>query len=162
MGFSDNIVKLTGGKSLREIYKKQYGNTMKGQWEFEVDDSVDKPVSDTSDENSGADGRGVVIDRSIIDSQESQINIDESVPDDVPDNVSDDVPDDVPLVKNVTIDDVTPDNSTPDNSTPDDADYNELPLLSPSELNDEPDDIDEPDMDQQPSESKSIAYQPPP
>ena len=49
MGFSDNIVKLTGGKSLREIYKKQYGNTMKGQWEFEVDDSVDKPVSDTSD-----------------------------------------------------------------------------------------------------------------
>lgn len=164
MGFSDNIVKLTGGKSLREIYKKQYGNTMKGQWEFEVDDSVDKPVSDTSDENSGADGRGVVIDRSSIESQEPKINSDDEpddepddVPDDVLDDELDDVPDDEPLVEN----DATYD-ATLEDVTLDDADYNELPLLSPYELNDEPDDIDEPDVDEQPTESKSITYQPPP
>jgi DNA-directed RNA polymerase II subunit RPB2 len=43
MGFSDNIVKLTGTKNMSEMYKKQFGNTIKGQWSFERSKYIEPP-----------------------------------------------------------------------------------------------------------------------
>ena len=159
MGFSDNIVKLTGEKDLRGMYKKQYGKTIKGQWEFVVDD--------TPDENSELGAKGIVsIDRSQITEPSDTITSGETpIQPDYPEISND------PSIN--PTDDSLPTPSAPETqqfSNKDARDLSDkidentpLPLLLPDELYDESiEDNQEDNTPIQSSESKSIVYQPPP